>query len=266
MVGDVGVGDRQDDPRPDAAVRERALEEAHVRAAVGLDLGVHAMVGGDPENRAAPVELPDQGIEPRVEAVRLGTAGWILVLDVVGCREVELIEAPGIEQPDPGLEAVDARLRVVDVRMGAPHQLAQVLDPVLGGGSGVGLLDRETDPAQVLAEQPPQLVLDRDRRHRLVGAAEGREDRRDAEVLGIVHRHFHVRRRVVVVVSADPVHVRGDTRDDRHVVRVRERWNDGPHLSLAAEIEDPPEVRHEVRRRAQVFARAAVQANGHDRP
>src|SRR5262245_54175716 len=266
MVDDVRVRDRKYDPRPDSLASEYALEEAHVRGAVGLYLCLHAVVGRDPENHTLLIELSDEYIQPRIESIRLRAPGRILVLDVVRGREVELIEAPLVEQPDSQFEAIGACLRVVNAWIVAPNQRPQVFDAVLGGGRCAGVLDREADSVQVLAQQAPQLVLDCDRSDGLAGSAERSEDRRRAQIFRIVHRHFAIRPRVVVVVSADAVHVGGDPGYDRHVIRIRERWNDGTDQTVAAKLEDPPEARHEMRRFSQILAIAAVQTNRNDRP
>jgi hypothetical protein len=52
-------------------------------------LGVHPVVGGDPDHEAGVEVLAEQLVEAAVEDVGQGTAGALLVLDVVGQGDVE---------------------------------------------------------------------------------------------------------------------------------------------------------------------------------
>ena len=89
-MDDIGIGDRQDDPRLVRAQPfvEHVLEVDHVGLAVGAELGVHAVIGGQDDGAAHGVELGHIAIHHRVKVVGNRRARRMFVLDVVSRREI----------------------------------------------------------------------------------------------------------------------------------------------------------------------------------
>ena len=69
------------------------LEIEHVGRAVGQVLVVHAVVGGQDDDRAGGVERADVAVDHRVERVGGRRAGRRLVLNVVGRRQIHDVRA-----------------------------------------------------------------------------------------------------------------------------------------------------------------------------
>ncbi len=72
--------------------------------ASSLRLCVHAVVRGHHEHRAERVELAQVPIEHRIKTVRVLVTRRVLVLNVVGGRQVQQIGAPRLQQLHSGGE------------------------------------------------------------------------------------------------------------------------------------------------------------------
>ena len=167
-MGDEPVGDRTDD-RAGAFAEPRiedVLEPDDVRGAVRVGLVVHPVVGRQRDRGAERVEPPEHRVHVPVVAVSLRLAGRVLVLDVVGQREVEHVRLAPLQQPDPRLEHEERELGRVHVGQRHADELEHVLDAVLLERTLLRALRGEVDAAtrevHVLAELPAQLVLRRD--------------------------------------------------------------------------------------------------------
>ena len=167
VVDDVGVGDRQDHPGAAGAEPgvEQVLEVEHVGGAVHAGLGVHAVVGGEGDDAAEGVELAEVAVHHPVEGVGALGAGRVLVLHVVGGREVHHV-GPALvrHQLDAGGEHELRQGGAVDRGHRHADPLDHLVDAVLVLGRLVGLLGREADALHAVAEELPQLVLGGDRR------------------------------------------------------------------------------------------------------
>ena len=166
-MDDVRIGDRQDHARaaePDERVEQRTQVD-DLRRAVGVGLGIHAVVGRDSQHRAGAVERVEVAVEHRVEGRRRRRAGGMLVLDVIGERQVHDVGPLALEQLEPGRQHVFRELRAVDRRHWHGDQVGGALDAVLALRCLVGLLGREADAGHPVAEQSTKLVLGGDHRH-----------------------------------------------------------------------------------------------------
>src|SRR5690606_1805297 len=210
VVRGVGVGGGQHHPGGARAVPvvQQALRVDHVGFAVGVGLAVHAVVGGDHQHRAQFVDPPEVAVQHGVEVVGDRGAGGVLVLDVVGQRDVGEVGAVALQDLGAGGHRELAQPGAVHLGQVHADQVQDVLDAVVGEGGGVGLLRGEAHAAaaQAPAEQAAQLVLGGDHRDRAAGLGEGGEQGGGAQQPRVVHHHLFAAVRVVEVVSADPVH------------------------------------------------------------
>ena len=153
VVDDIGVRDRQDHPSaltPEPFV-EQVLQEDHVRARVQPRLGVHAVVCGHADHRTERVQSGQVPVHHRVEAVGVRIAGRVLVLHVVGGREVHHVGLAGFEQSHAGGKDELGQLGAVDVRDGHADQRQDVVDAVFLFADLVRLLGREADSLHAVA-------------------------------------------------------------------------------------------------------------------
>src|SRR5690606_24817148 len=164
VVRGVGVGDGQHHPGGARAVPvvQQALRVDHVGFAVGVGLAVHAVVGGDHQHRAQFVDPPEVAVQHGVEVVGDRGAGGVLVLDVVGQRDVGEVGAVALQDLGAGGHRELAQPGAVHLGQVHADQVQDVLDAVVGEGGGVGLLRGEAHAAaaQAPAEQAAPLVLD----------------------------------------------------------------------------------------------------------
>ncbi len=176
-MDDVRIGDRQD--HAGAAGAQEPVDDGtqvdDVRRAVGTRLGVHAVVGGDAEHRAGTIEGVEVAVEHRVEVGRGRRARRVLVLDVVGERQVERVGSLAPEQLEPRGQHVLRELRAVDRRHGHRDEVGRAVDAVLGLRRLVRLLGREAHALHLVTEQAAELVLGRHDRRPRAGARERRQ-------------------------------------------------------------------------------------------
>ena len=90
VMNDVGIGDRQDDARRAGAVPriERVLQKHDVGPSERIRFRVHPVVGGKDNGCAQHVELPQARVEHAGKRIRGGRPRCMLVLHVVGCRQI----------------------------------------------------------------------------------------------------------------------------------------------------------------------------------
>ena len=95
----VRICDRTDDLVAHAILFvEQRLEIDHIGTSIGLDLGVHAMIGRNADNGSQFDHFTDFGIHSLVKVKRLGCVGCKLVLHVIGERQVEKIGQLAFDQ------------------------------------------------------------------------------------------------------------------------------------------------------------------------
>ena len=155
VVDDVGIGDRQDHARPARAQPrvEHILKIDDLRPSRRVGLGVHAVVGGERDRRAEAVEPREVAVHHPVEGVGGRRARRVLVLDVVGGRQVHDVGSPRLHEPDARREDELAEVGAVDGRQRPAHERQRVGDAVLRLGGLVGLLGREADALHLVTEQ-----------------------------------------------------------------------------------------------------------------
>ena len=146
----------------------------------------------------------------------------MLVLDVIGEREVHHVGALALEEGQARRQHVLGELGAVDVGHGHRHQVGHALDAVLGLAHLRGLLRGKADAVHAVPEQPPELVLGGDDHGPGAGPRQLGEQRRAAQELRVVHHDLSRAGGVVEVVAGDPVDRRRDPGHDREIVRIGE--------------------------------------------
>ena len=101
---DVRIGDRQDHARALATepLVKLILQIDHVGTRIEASLGVHPVIRRDHEHRAERVELAQIAIEHRIKAIRVFIARRVLMLDIVGGRQVQQVGALRLDQLHTG--------------------------------------------------------------------------------------------------------------------------------------------------------------------
>ena len=167
VVHDVRIGDRQDDARAGGAQPpiQHVLQVDHVRARIEPGLGVHAVIGGERDGAAQGIELAQVAVHHAVEGIGLLGARGVLVLHVVGGREVH--DILGLRLHEPARRRRTRTPTAPRCRRPAPAcptSCTHALDAVLGKAHLVGLLGGEADALELVAEELAQLVLGGDDR------------------------------------------------------------------------------------------------------
>ena len=114
----------------DPASRRARFADRRRRAVLGVVLWLHAVVGGQRERGATRIELAQDNRPSSVESVRHRRAGRVLVLDVVGGREIHDVGPIGFEQLDAGGKDELAQLGAVDRRQRHADEVEHVVDAV----------------------------------------------------------------------------------------------------------------------------------------
>jgi len=106
VMNDVRIRDRQYDPGDAFAQRlvESILEIDHIRCAGLIVLGIHAVIGGESNDRSQLVESGPVVIHHGVERICARATGRMLVLHKVSCRQVHDIRSDALHQLDAGGE------------------------------------------------------------------------------------------------------------------------------------------------------------------
>ena len=206
-------------------------------------------------------------VHHRVEVVGGGGPGRLLVLDVVGRRQVHHVGTLALHQLDAGGEHELGQPGAVDRRHVHADQRGHAVDAVGGARRLVGLFRREADAGHPVAEQGAQLVLGGDDGDLAPGVGQRGEDRRRAQVLRVVHHHFGAGVAVPEVVAADAVDRRRHAGDDRQVVGIGERRHDAVGGQAGAALAQRREERRAARGDGlvDVLGLAAVDADDDER-
>ena len=246
VMNHIGVGDRQDHPGPRRAepVIQQLLQVNHPRPAGLVMFRVHAVIGGQRDGAAECVELGPVAVHHGVEGVRIVGARRVLVLNIVGCREIGDVRAPTLHQGNTSGEYELAEIGAVDRGQRPAGHPEHVLDAIVIEGRLIRLFRRKTDSPQFVAEQPAQLVLGGDHGDPGAGVGEGGENGAAAQHRRIVHHHLGVGLPIVEIVSGDTVNSGWHPGDDRQVVRIGEARHDAVGDSVDAAGARPGEPGH----------------------
>ena len=217
MMNDVRIRDRQNHAGRARAVPriERILQEHDVRPPEGVGLRIHPVIGGKDDGGAQHVETAQAGVEQTGECVGFRRARCMLVLNIVGRRQIHDVRAVAFEQSDACLEHEFGQCGAVDGRQRHSRQRQRIGDAVLLDGHLIGSFRRKTDTLETVTEQRPQLVLRRDHRHLRAGIGKGRKDRAGAQIFHVVHHHFRARFSIPEIIPADAVDRGWHAGDDR---------------------------------------------------
>ncbi len=104
------------------------------------------MVGDDPEAAGAERDQPREPLVHRAhEGDRFGSIRRMLVLHIIGKRQIDQVRPAGFKQANSGIEHEQGKIGGILVRRAAPHQRTDCGDAVLRIGRLVGLLGGESD-------------------------------------------------------------------------------------------------------------------------
>ena len=217
MMNDIRIGNRQDDARGAGAVPriERILQEHDVGTAERVGLRIHSVIGGQYDGGAEHIEPAQACVENPRECVGGRGSRRVLVLHIIGRRQIHDVRPLALEQRDAGVEHEFRQRGAVHRRQRHPRQSQRVRDAVFRERHLIGFFRRKADALEPVTQQRSQLVLRRDDRDFGAGIGKRRKDRTGAQIFHVVHHDFRARFSIPEIISADAVHGRRHAGDDR---------------------------------------------------
>ena len=98
------------------------------------------MVGGDADDGPKRRQPAERIVQLRVEIVDLRRAGGVLVLDVIGQRQVHQLGTVPLQQFDAGFQHKEGKLGRVDIGQRPAYQVEHLLDTVRLARTLIGAL------------------------------------------------------------------------------------------------------------------------------
>src|SRR5580698_4000113 len=155
------IGDRADDAHGagSEARIQFVLQVDDIGRTVAGGLVIHPVIGRDRNGGAERDQLGDAGVDRLVVSVGLRLAGRVLVLHIVGGRQIHQVGLDRREKLYAGIEYKQRKVRRVLVGLRSPDKFFDVFNSVVRKIGAVRVFGRKTDTRHFIGQDLEQLVL-----------------------------------------------------------------------------------------------------------